>query len=269
MKLYELSNAPEYILESIFTVNDNITLSTTKWKETSTIDSISTSFKRIPYKTRFKGSETIWSVLNYISSDQSTKILQSLKGNGPYTVSEKQIDQLLTGAIQSCHHLFAAIKPEVIIYPKSSSDLLKKFINKIKTTYPNIEVLDEAFVKKLLISGDEEALINTSHPDWVKFSEKNPKAVDELKKSLSRQIDDGHLELKKLYKPYVKFIKNFVELEDAYKTVERVINRNVVVVDDILSTGATMLEMFRQLREFEPSNLCGLTLFKRSEHTLS
>lgn len=267
MKLRELSNDPVSILEGISAANDRVVMSTTNWRETSTADTIGTTFKRIPYKSSIKGSEPIWSVLNYISSEQSTKILQSLKGKGPYEVSDKQLDQLLTGVVGACRQLFISFKPEVIIYPKSSSDLLKKFVDKLHKAYPNIEVLDEAFVKKILKAGDEEALINTNHPDWKKFSEENPKAVEELKKSLARHIQDGNLELKKLYKPYVKFIKNFVELKDAYSVLEKVMDKRVMVVDDIFSSGTTMLEMFRQLKEFEPKDLAGLTIFKRTSES--
>lgn len=267
MKLHELSTDPVAILEGISAANDRVVMSTTNWKETSTPDTIGTSFKRVPYKSTIKGSEPIWSILNYVSSDQSTKILQSLKGKGPYQVTDKQIDQLLTGVVGACRQLFASVKPEVLIYPKSSSDLLKQFVEKLKKAYPGIEVLDEAFIKKALKAGDEEALINTDHPDWEKFSKENPKAVSELKKTLARHIQDGNLELKKLYKPYVKFIKNFVELKDAYNVLEKVMDKNVMVVDDIFSSGTTMLEMMRQLKEFEPKDISGLTIFKRTSES--
>jgi hypothetical protein len=264
MKLHELKFDLVSILEGISAANDRVVFSTTSWREASTKDTISTSFKRIPYKTSIKGSDPIYSILNYISSDQTTKLLTSLKGKGPYQVNDKILDQFLTGVVGASKKIIDHLDPTVIIYPKSSSDLLKKFVEKLKSAYPNIKVADEAFIKTVLKAGDEEAMINTAHPDWKKFAEENPEAVSDLKKSLARNIKDGNLELKKLYKPYTKFIKNFVELKDAYQTLEQVMGQKVIVVDDILSSGTTMLEMFRQLKEFEPELIAGLTIFKRT-----
>lgn len=267
MKLNELVLDPILVLEGITIAQDKLRFSTTAWKETSTADTISTSFKRIPYKTTIKGSEPIYSILNYISSEETTKMLTSLKGKGPYVVNDRQLDDLIQGCVNASRSIIQILDPDIIVFPKSSSMLLSKFVNKLQSTFPKIKVVDEAFVKKVLQAGDEEAMVNTSHPDWKKFAAENPDAVDELKKSIARHIKDGNLELKKMYKPYVKFIKNFVQLKDAYKTLDDVVEKNVLVVDDLLSTGSTMLEMFRQLRDFEPKTLSGLTIFKRTADT--
>lgn len=264
MKLYELFSP---LTEGISSVQGQLRVSTTAWRETSTPDIISTSFKRIPYKTSIKGSEPIYSMLSYVSSPESTKLLTSIKEKGPYTTSQKQIDQILDGVVGACKQIISHLKPDVILYPKSSSSLTKTFVDKLHKAHPKIEILDEAFIKKVLQAGDEEALINTKHPDWKKFADENPDAAIELKKSLKRHIKDGNLELKKLYKPYVKFIKNFVEMKDASFLLDKVIGKNVLIVDDILSSGATMLEMFRQLREFEPESMAGLTIFKGTTDT--
>lgn len=267
MKLKELVKDPISVIEGISAASGHLSISTTKWKETSTPDTISTSFKRIPYKSTIKGSEPIYSILSYVSSPESTKLLTSLKEKGPYEVKNRQLDDLLTGVVGACKQIIAHLDPQVILYPKSSSPLVKKFADMLHKAYPKIEIADEAFVKKILQAGDEEAMINTQHPDWKKFASENPDAVDELKKSLKRHIKDGNLELKKLYKPYVKFIKNFVEMKDASATLDHVIGKRIIVIDDILSSGSTMLEMFRQLREFEPEAISGLTIFKRTSET--
>jgi hypothetical protein len=267
MKLREISFDLISILEGISAAQDHVRISTTAWKETSTPDTISTSFKRIPYKSSIKGSEPIYSILNYVSSPESTKLLTSLKGKGPYIVNEKQIDQLLTGVVGACKQIMVTLDPDVILYPKSSSPLVKQFVDKLHRAYPKVKIADEAFVKKVLQAGDEDALLNTQHPDWKKFADENPESVEDLKKNLKRHIKDGNLELKKLYKPYVKFIKNFVEMKDASNTLDQVIEKRILVVDDVFSTGSTILEMFRQLREFEPEAISGLTIFKRTSET--
>ena len=156
------------------------------------------------------------------------------------------------------------VNPDVIIYPKSSSEFLKAFVDEIKASSQSAVVLSDQFVKKTLDAENVEPLINTDHPDWSKFERDHPKEVEKLKKSLKNLIKGGELELKKFYKPYLKFIKNFVELKDAYDVLETVMEKNVLVVDDILSSGTTMAEMIRQLEELEPSKIVGLTLFKHT-----
>jgi hypothetical protein len=253
----------EIIVEEISVDGDNLRITTQHYKAGSTKDAISTSFRSQPYTSKIKGTNAeIFSLLNYVSSDVSTNILKSLKGKGPYKVNEKQFSTLLQQVKQHAGIALKRIKPDVIIYPKSSSPLLKQFVDEIHDAYPHAEILEERFVKKLLDAEDVEPLINTGHPDWKKFSTEHPDQVELLKKNLKYQIKHGELELKKFYKPYLKFIKNFIELKDAYEVLEKVMGANVLVVDDILSSGTTMAEMIRQLEEFEPSKISGLTLFK-------
>lgn len=264
MKLTELKPSELDLLESIYAAQSDLKITTQHDRAASTPEAISTFFKKIPYQTRLRGSDPIYSVLNYISNDETTKLLTSLKGKGPYVVNEKQLDTLLNQIVGACKKIINDVDPEVIIFPKSSSELLKKFVDKLTAAYPSIKVVDEGFVKKVLAAGDEEALINKQHPDWEKFASEHPDAADELKKSLKRHIKDGNLEVKKLYKPYAKFIKNFIQMKDASNTLDQVIGKRVLVVDDVLSSGSTMLEMFRQLKEFEPEVISGLTIFKRT-----
>ena len=268
MKLTEIKLDP--LLESIYAAQNQLKINDQRTPGTSDRESISTFFKRIPYETHIRSSEPkIYSLLNYISNDETTRILKSLKGKGPYETNDKQVEFLLNQAVSSsaCKLIIKNVDPEVIIYPSSSSSLVKRFVEALKSKCPGCKVVDEAFVKKALKAGDEEAMINYDHPDWEKFAKDHPDKASELKKSLARQIKDGELELKRLYKPYVKFIKNFIELKNASNTLDQIIGKRILVVDDVLSSGATMLEMFRQLKEFEPETIAGLTIFKRTSES--
>jgi len=265
---YESTDMPtfkQFLLEDISIVNDKIQITTQHYKAGSSKESISTYFKSHPYKTSIKGCDAdIYSLLNYVSSDISTDILKSLKGRGPYKVDEKQYAHFMSQVKSAASMFIRNIKPDVIIYPKSSSSLLKQFVDEVSKTYPSAEVLSDSFIKVALNAENVEPLINTNHPDWVKFAEENPKAVKELKRSLKGQIlkGSGELQFKNIYKPYAKFIKNFIELRDSYEVLEKVLDNNVLIIDDILSTGSTMAEMVRQVSELEPSKITCLTLFK-------
>lgn len=256
----------QFLKEDISIVGDSLQITTQNFQAGSNKESISTYFKIKPYTTSVKGvNAEIYSLMNYVTSEISSDILKSLKGSGPYKVNQKQFDSLMYQLKSAASILIKRIKPDVIIYPKSSSPLLTKFVNEIASTYPTAEVLSDRFIKSILDAENIEPLINTSHPDWKKFSEEHPDQVKLLKQSLKSHVKRGEIEMKKLYKPYLKFIKNFIEIKDSYEVLEKVMNNTILVVDDILSTGSTMAEMIRQLSEFEPADVYGLTIFKHTD----
>jgi hypothetical protein len=257
----------DFLQERIYSKDDKVIITIQHSREASTDEAISTFMKRVPYETHFKGAgdSVIYSILNYVSSTESSKLLSSIKGKGPYSVDQKQYDFFLEQVIESCTKLMSVAKPDVIIYPQSSSKLVGDFAKHLSLKFPNAHLLSDVFVKKILKAEDIEPLINTAHPDWKKFVETHPHEVEKLRRSLLKQIEDhGALELKKLYKPYLKFIKNFIEMKDAYQVLETVLDKRVLVIDDVLSSGSTMIEMLRQLKELEPKYLSGLTIFKRN-----
>jgi len=255
----------ETILEDITMVDGKVRISTQHYKAGSNKDAISTYFRGQPYVTHLKGTEAdIYSLLNYVTSDASTGALKALKSGN---VNEKQFSTFMHDVKLAATIIVKRIKPDIIIYPKSSSPLLKQFVDEIHAAYPIAEVLSDRFIKVMLNAEKVETLINVDHPDWKKFAEENPKRVKELKQSLKTNIMKGELQMKKLYKPNLKFIKNFIELKDAYEVLEKVMDKNILVIDDILSSGSTMAEMIRQLKEFDPEKISGLTMFKHSTVT--
>lgn len=255
------------LLERIYGNGDALVITQQNSREASTKDAISTFVRRQPYETHLRGAgdAVIYSLFNYLSSPTTTNLLSSLKGRGPYKINEKQLEAFFKQVNLASTQLVHNVNPDIIIYPKSSSTLTAKFVESLSNLAPKAKILPDAFIKSLLKAEDVTPLINTSHPDWEKFAKEHPDEVKKLKHSLAHHIEEhGTLELKKLYKPYLKFIKNFIELEKANDVLDQVIGKRVLVIDDILSSGTTMIEMLRQLHELEPSYLAGLTLFKRT-----
>lgn len=266
----KLKDIKPLLVERIYSDGDSLVITIQKHREASDKSQISTMIRRQALETNLKDSNgaVIYSLYNYVSSPEITNLLSSIKGRGPYKVNGNQLKTFLDQCAIAAEPVLSKIKPDVIIYPKSSSSLTAEFAKKIHDKHPSAQLVSDAFYKKILNAEDVEPLINTKHPDWEKFAANNPADVEKLKKSLSKMIrdHDGKLELKKMYKPYMKFIKNFVEMRDALEVLEAVLEKNVLVIDDVLSTGATMLEMIRQLVDNEPNSIAGLTIFK---HTTS
>lgn len=256
------------IHESIFSKDGRLVMAAQASRSSSDADSISTYVRRQPYESTCAYGD-VYSVLNYVSSDETTDLLNSVKGKGPYVVNDAQLERFINTMAAACSSLMSRLSIDVIISPKSSSELVNKFVHALQKNNNKLVVLTDAFMKRAFDAEKVGALINMDHPYWQKFSDNNPGAVSKLTRSLEKQIKDnaGHIEIKKLYKPYAKFIKNFLELQDAYTCLEMVMGKNVMVIDDVYSSGSTMVEMMRQLKEFEPASVQGLTIFKRTKTT--
>lgn len=253
--------------ERIYSANDDLVITIQHSKESSGKDAISTFIRRNPYQSHIQGipDVDIYSILNYVPSDETTKLLQSIKGRGPYNVKSKQLDNFLNEVSKHAGGILQKLRPDTVVIPKSSSPLLADFAAKLKSAYPKAEYVSDAFFKKVLDAENVEPLINKDHKDWPKFEIDHPKEAADLRKSVARMIrTTGQLELKKLYKPYMKFIKNFVEIEQSGEILDKLIDKKVLILDDVLSSGATMQEMIRQVKEFEASAIFGLTIFKRT-----
>lgn len=266
MKLTDLK--PQFITnhldEALYAKDGKLVVSSSNYRETSSEDEIATSIRRgAPYKTTLPSGLNVASAFNYVSSDETTNLLTSLKGRGPYEVNDRTIDRLMDFAVKTLRSYIVQAKPDIILAPAMTSTVAKKFLEAVSAIVPGIKVQDSTFVKKILKAGDEAAMINTAHPDWKKIVQTSPKAADQLRRTLANQIEAyGQIEVKKLFKQHAKFVTNFIELRDAYETLEQVMGKKVMIVDDVLSTGTTMEEMARQLVEFEPKELIGVTLLK-------
>lgn len=248
--------------ESIYSDGGELRLTHQNERSSSDDETISTFIGKRLYKTHLRPSGIeVLSFFTYHSSDESVALLKSLKGNGPYQVSADQVDKFLNKTAFAAFRLMHHLEPDVIIHPKSSSQLLTIFTDHLQKIFPRAELVHDAFIKHTPADVDE--LLNTDHPDWDKFETKHPDQAEKLRSYLEKNLDAGVIELKKLYKPYVKFIRNFIKLRSAYDLIDKVTDNNVLLVDDVLSSGTTFQEMYRQLSELEPKSIKGLTLFKK------
>lgn len=257
----------QFVSESIYASGNKLIITKQVDRAASTHDTISTRFRKLPYVSNVKGmGAPVYSLLNYVPSDETTNLLLSLKGKGTLELNATQKDTFMKEVSIASRKVIQDFKPDAIIYPKSSSPFTSEFADAVIQQANGVKVLKDGFAKAMLDAENVEPLLNTSHPDWPKFAKDNPKLVDKLKKSLASQIKSnaGYLNAKDLYKQQARFIKNFLELKVAYEKLDDVIGKRVLVIDDVFSTGTSMSDMIRQVNEFEPSAVAGFTLFKRT-----
>lgn len=250
-----------------------IALSTGSTQRGSGKDFISTAKRRVPHSSSSEsmtGGITVYSAYLYKHSQTTTDILNSIKGKGPYAVSDSGIKAFIRETAQYMSKALKSLNPDLIVYPKSSSDLIKMLVSELKHILPDAEVVDEAFVKNVInITGDDKkdralagSLIDVYHP---KFETLSDKTVEELEKrllTLLKRQGTGVVPIKSIYKPLAKFIKGFIKAEPNLS--ENLSGQSVLIIDDILSSGTTMKEMVKIVQDRGAEKVNGLTIFKRT-----
>ena len=65
--------------------------------------------------------------------------------------------------------------------------------------------------------------------------------------------------MKNVPKQYTKFIKNFLGSNLKAKYIQ---DKNIVVIDDMMSSGFTFKAAFENLLNYSPKTITGISLFK-------
>lgn len=264
----------QFICERIYVDGDKIAFTHEASKITSTGDSISTFLNPVgvPYHSNLPilRGVTVHSLYLYVGHhSESINMLKSLKGKGPYKVDPTQLDRFLNQSATWLRRWLKAHDIATVMYPKSSSPFLYDFIESLRKLHPEIEFV-QSFAKREVKSLDTEIddFIDTEHPDYEHLGVKNQKLLKQnIKQNIQKNIDAGNgpvLDAKGIFKGHAKFVKNFMKLSDKNIELEQIMGKNILVVDDVLSSGSTFGDMIRQVESLEPKSVMGLTLFKRT-----
>ena len=219
------------------------------------------------------GNVHIYSAYLYKHSDVVTNILKSLKGSGPYKVSDATKEKFLKATAKRAAELIKVKKIDTLIFPKSSSSFLKEFVSFIKAELhgTDVTVMDEAIIKKQIDKvsvekGDYSELIDFDHPSFNTLKDSTIKSLEkQIAKSVQSNIDSGKgatVSIKDIPKQQAKFVKDFLEI---VKELSAALDgKNVMIIDDVLSSGATFAEMARLIKKENVKSVVGLTIFKNT-----
>lgn len=270
-------------LEDVFARNGELfaAVNSSTTLRPSTPNSISTNLRPLGHQKGLTRGLDVFYAFNYKPSDAddgSTNLIKSLKGSGPFKLSDARRDTFVAESAKHMAKQFNRlhIQPDVIVAPNSSSPLVSLFaadlarelgvkashISAFKKTRPELpEDREEAIKHVLDIYIDQQHMDEKFHGDLADRKH----AERELALAIIRSIrNTGHIEAKKLPKMYAKFVKNIMVSalhgEDEYSLMDK----SVMVVDDVLSSGSTMSDMFRICKDFGAVEVIGATLFART-----
>ena len=210
---------------------------------------LSTTFgkgKFVPYVAKGKNllGYKVYSVYKY---KDNAKTLKALKKQNKVKMDDKEYDQFLNRTALYLQSKIIPKKTDVIITPQSSSFILDDLIDNLENRLPHIKFIKSGFEKNKL----EDIKISKDVPN---------KGIKELlEKLIERSKKLGYLEIKKVPKQYTKFITNFFKSNIKQKYID---DKNVVIIDDMMSTGFTFKEAFKNILTYSPKNITGISLFK-------
>lgn len=203
------------------------------------------SFK--PYVKRVTGVELDALSLYTSKGPDATVILKQLKA---MKIDKAVYSQFLNRSAVYASKLIRDLKIDIIVTPKSSSSLTHDFASKLEQRNPGIEFLLDSFAKS-----DDPSKI-TIDVDNDKLSDK---VKDTLESSIRRGVKLGYFQMKWILPQNRKFLKNLFSYAGNAKKFE---GKNVLIIDDVVSSGSSLAAIFQTLQEAGASSVICLTLFK-------
>lgn len=218
------------------------------WKDDNDIDVISI-FKRTPlkaYNKDYDGNPFIYALKN--------------KLGWKFDISDVEIHKYLKKFIENCSKLQK--KYDTIIMIPSKSSLNKRFMDYLYKNL-NAKVKYESILRKKSLNHDElEQFINY---DKLNKDYKNPFYIENEILDLLYELNDSgkEFEAKMIDKHYLKYI-NFLEIRGDENTVENITNKNVLILDDIYSSGSSISNAAEILKQnYEPKSITAVTLLSK------
>lgn len=90
----------------------------------------------------------------------------------------------------------------------------------------------------------------------------NDSNIKTMKSTLKKLSNKGHFKISKFYGSRRKFIKNWLKMRN--NILHKIIDKKVVLLDDFLTSGSTMIEAGRLLNDAGVEKIIGLTIAKDS-----
>lgn len=232
--------------EDINIENGRLVFNADRDKDSGIKSSFGKSKKLTPYKKTVDGLVTY--SLYQAKTSNSTDILKALKASD---FSNEEVQKFLNRSAIYAARVLRSLDVDVIVTPKSSSDLTKEFVKQIQRR-TNYDVLIDSFIKRPDLS---KVTIDKDHPKITNSITKS------MQRILDKAIKGGSLSVKLFAVPHRKFLKNLFEVTDE-KIYNKIENQNVVIIDDVMTSGTTTQNIRDILITNQAESVSALTIFK-------
>ena len=142
---------------------------------------------------------------------------------------------------------------DTIIMMESSSRLIADLMikmNKYLPKYYNMHTYDKGIFKNPDISAIE---ISTQY-------ELKPETIKELERILLKARENKYFSIKKVPAKFRELIKNWLKIND--RILSKIVDKNIMIIDDIVTTGSTIKEASVLIEDAGAKNLIGISIIK-------
>lgn len=202
-----------------------------------------------PYTKKILGDDLISYSLYNANTDNSTDIMKAIKSAD---MTNDDVKEFLNRTAIYAARVLRGLKVDVIVTPVSSSPLTKEFVKEISRR-TNYDVYTDSFRK---VPDFSKIRIDTSHPGLT------DKIKDSMEKIIDRATRRGNLSVKMFAPQHRKFITNLFEVVVDKKLFDKIVDKHVVIIDDIMTSGTTAKNIYDVLRANGAEKVSALTIFK-------
>ena len=183
-----------------------------------------------------------------------TDLLKSIKktSDSPYGIDDSDYEHFLNRTALFFFRYLKDKNIDTIFVMESSSDLAKNIALKIKKMLPDtsIRLYNNSITKNiqnLKIKIDDDA----------KISQPERRAIESI---YNKSKDSGVFSIKKINPKHRKYFIDWIEINR--ESINNITNKNILLFDDYITSGATLDEVSKELLKLSPSNIEILTLIK-------
>jgi len=203
----------------------------------------------------------IYSAYRLLANENTSLFRKELKHDSSF-IDNKDKEQLINKAVIGFNSIYPISNFDLIIYPKSSSELNSILAHKVKEKASSVKCADEGFVKSAIkdIKIDYDSFLNSA-----KTPEEKEKRKKQLDYDLKHSTETGTFQIKKVHQFRKKLFSNYIKFNsENSKEIYNLINNNgrILIVDDILTTGSTLGEMIKLLYQYNVSEIVFFCLIR-------
>ena len=229
--------------------------------DSNSTDFINTKFgkdlKNTPYsmKLPFGVMYSVYSKNKNTTSEEYTEILKCIKGQSTkYKIDLESYNKFLNRTAFYMSKIILNNDIQTIILMESSSKLLSDLNLKLIHYLP----------KYYTIFNYEHTIFKNPDISSIKIDAEayklDDKTVQSLRKTLDNMDKSGYFSVKRFPPQFRKVITNWLKLTD--KMLSKIVDKNIVIIDDILTTGSTIIEASNLIKNAGAKNLIGLSIIK-------
>lgn len=200
---------------------------------------------------------SVYGEIKNINKKLKDEVLRTIKGQSKiYELDYDSYKKFLSRTAVYMASLIKKNESDIILVMDSSSPLVKDLQTEINKRLPKYYEI-HTYHKKIFKNPDFSEI--SIDPGNANLNDANLKT---MKSTFNKLEKSGEFKISKFYGGRRKFIKNWLKLNN--NILHKIIDSNVVIIDDFLTSGSTMTEATRLLTQAGAESVMGLTIAKEA-----